>query len=100
MIHLCIENDTSCIIFETRCTTNRLKPTLFNKVPAMGFMLTRSEHICSALENVVFNRMNIMFFVKVAPAVQPLHSKFAISYCMSKRKSRLKPAFIALKAIL
>jgi len=47
----------------------------------------------------MFNRMNIMF-LKVAPAMKPLHSKFAISYCMSKRKSRLKPAFIALKAIL
>jgi hypothetical protein len=32
--------------------------------------------------------------------MQPLHSKFAISYCMSKRKSRLKPALIAFKAIL
>jgi len=26
--------------------------------------------------------MNIMFFLKVALAMQPLDSKFAISYCM------------------
>jgi len=41
----------------------------------------------------MFNRINIMFFVKVELAMQSLDSKFAISYCMSKRKSRLKPAF-------
>ncbi|KAA8747769.1 hypothetical protein FE314_26515 (plasmid) [Priestia megaterium] len=37
---------------------------------------------------------------KVIEAIQPLHSKFATFYCMSKRKNRLKPAFIAFKAIL
>jgi hypothetical protein len=63
-------------------------------------IILTSDHICSALENVVFNRINIMFFLKVASVMQPLHSKFAISYCMSKRKSRLKPALIAFKAIL
>ncbi len=63
-------------------------------------MVTKSEHICSGLENVMFNRMNIMFFIKVAAAMQPLYSKFAIGYCTGKRKSRLKPAFIAIKAIL
>jgi hypothetical protein len=48
----------------------------------------------------MFNRMNMMFFIKVAPAMQPLHSKFATFYCMGKRKSRLKPALIAFKATL
>ncbi|MET3690429.1 hypothetical protein ABIC37_006034 [Priestia megaterium] len=60
MIPLVVANDKTLMLgsIKSKKGSSIEDPFL---IPIKCFMLTKSEHICASVENIVFKRMNTMF---------------------------------------